>query len=310
MLTAFSLQLCRMDDYVAALHDAWVDISGDSLGHAAAQSVAGGSEASMTGPSPVRHKVATTKVKQPNFSAVEDNVLCKAWLAVSCDPAVNTGQRKEAFWTRVCERYNTKRGSNYPERTQKSITSRWDRIKAEISKFSGYMTDMVRTNPSGMTDADYSVAAGANFAAIEKHNFSLLHCWQILKDEPKWIELKRKMDNPQNSASSRDNDLTSEQHNFLDLDSDVASPARKRPVGRDAAKAAKKKAPSAPSEYTSKMHDLSVQKIDLFKETEVERKARLDAMLALEKVKANETREHRLDAMHFSANLYPVLLLA
>ncbi|TVU33049.1 hypothetical protein EJB05_24830, partial [Eragrostis curvula] len=82
-------------------------------------------------------------------------------------------------------------------------------------------------------------------------------------------------------------------HNFLDLDPDVASPARKRPVGRDAAKAAKKKAASASSEYTSKMHDLSVQKIELFKETEVERKARLDAMLALEKVKANETREHR-----------------
>ncbi|TVU40008.1 hypothetical protein EJB05_13453, partial [Eragrostis curvula] len=90
-------RLGRMDDYIAALHDASVDLSGDSLGHAAAQSVAGGSESSMTGPSPVRRKVATRKVKQPNFSAVEDNVLCKAWLAVSCDPAVNTGQRKEAF---------------------------------------------------------------------------------------------------------------------------------------------------------------------------------------------------------------------
>ncbi|TVU25787.1 hypothetical protein EJB05_28296, partial [Eragrostis curvula] len=89
--------ILKMEDYVAALHDAWVDISGDSLGYAAAQSVAGGSEASMTGPSLVRRKVAPTKVKQPNFSAVEDNVLCKAWLVVSCDPAVNTGQRKEAF---------------------------------------------------------------------------------------------------------------------------------------------------------------------------------------------------------------------
>ncbi|TVU00034.1 hypothetical protein EJB05_54527, partial [Eragrostis curvula] len=37
----------RMDDYIAALHDASVDISGDSLGHAA-QSGAGGSESSMS----------------------------------------------------------------------------------------------------------------------------------------------------------------------------------------------------------------------------------------------------------------------
>ncbi|TVU25786.1 hypothetical protein EJB05_28295, partial [Eragrostis curvula] len=156
------------------------------------------------------------------------------------------------------------------------------------------MADMVRTNPSGMTDADYSAAVSANFAAIEKHNFSLLHCWQILKDEPKWMELKRKMDNPQNSSASRDNDLTSEQHNnFVDLDPDNASAARKRPMGRDAAKAAKKKAALDSSEYASKMHDLSVQKVELFKETEAEKKARLSEMLALEKVKANETREHR-----------------
>ncbi|TVU24057.1 hypothetical protein EJB05_26452, partial [Eragrostis curvula] len=70
--------------------------------------------------------------------------------------------------------------------------------------------------------------------------------------------------------------------------------ARKRPMGRDAAKAAKKKAASDSSEYASKMHDLSVQKVELFKETEAERKARLSEMFALEKAKATETREHRL----------------
>ncbi|TVU25779.1 hypothetical protein EJB05_28288, partial [Eragrostis curvula] len=68
---------------------------------------------------------------------------------------------------------------------------------------------------------------------------------------------------------------------------------RKRPMGRNTAKAVKKKAASDLSEYASKMHDLSVQKVELFKETEAERKARLSEMLALEKVKANETREHR-----------------
>ena len=64
-------------------------------------------------------------------------------------------------------------------------------------------------------------------------------------------------------------------------------------MGRDTSKQAKKKAASASSECVSKMHDLSVQKIELFKETEGERKARLDEIVTLEKVKAEEAREHR-----------------
>ncbi|KAJ1274676.1 hypothetical protein BS78_05G080100 [Paspalum vaginatum] len=70
----------------------------------------------------------------------------------------------------------------------------WDLIKAEIGKFSGYMAEMTRSNPSGLSDSDKSVVAAANFAAIEKHNFTLMHCWNILKDESKWMELKRSMD--------------------------------------------------------------------------------------------------------------------
>ena len=127
-------------------------------------------------------------------------MLCKSWLEISCDPVVNTGQRKEAFWIRVLNRYNSKCGS-YPTRTQKSIMSCWDHIKAEVSKFFGYMAEMIRSNPSGMSDADKSVVAAADFASVEKHNFTLMHCWQIMKDEPKWMELKKKMDTPQNSGS-------------------------------------------------------------------------------------------------------------
>ena len=77
----------------------------------------------------------------------------KAWLEISCDPVTNTGQRKESFWSRVLQRYNSQR-SNYPERSLKSLMSRWDFIKAEVSKFSGYMAEMLRMNQSGMNDSD------------------------------------------------------------------------------------------------------------------------------------------------------------
>jgi hypothetical protein len=48
-----------------------------------------------------RRKVTTTRIKQTNFSIYEDNLLCKSWLEISCDPITNIGQRKESFWFRV-----------------------------------------------------------------------------------------------------------------------------------------------------------------------------------------------------------------
>ena len=63
-------------------------------------------------------------------------------------------------------------------------------------------------------------------------------------------------------------------------------------MGRDTSKESKKKAGSASSEYMSKMHDLSVQKTELFKETEGERKTQLDEIVTIEKVKVEEAREH------------------
>lgn len=124
-----------------------------------------------------------------------------------------------------------------------------------------------------------------------------MHCWHILKDVPKWMELKRNMDKPKSSGTK---DATPERSNsnMVDRDPNDTSPSsssRKRPIGRDVAKAAKKKASSVSlsHEYASKMHDLYVQKIELFKETEDERKVRLDEIVSLEKVKVEEAREHR-----------------
>jgi hypothetical protein len=50
---------------------------------------------------------------------------------------------------------------------------------------------------------------------------------------------------------------------------------------------------SASHEYATKMHELSIEKILLFKESETEWKVRLDEMVNIEKVKVEEVREHR-----------------
>ncbi|CAL4887445.1 unnamed protein product [Urochloa decumbens] len=169
-----------MDDYMVALNDASVSISGEGL--LDATDAVGRADSSMcasAAPPPVPRKAGRNK--QSNFLAYEDNLLCKSWLEIGNDAITNTGQRKEAFWSRVVERYNFVGQGKYPERSRKSIMSRWEYIKAEVNKFFGHMAEMIRSNPSGMSDADKSVAVAADFAAIEKHNFTLMHCWRILK---------------------------------------------------------------------------------------------------------------------------------
>lgn len=77
-----------------------------------------------------------------------------------------------------------------------------------------------------------------------------------------------KIDKPQKYIFG---DVTPHNSNTVDLEPVQSSPsssATKRPMGRDAAKEAKKKALSTPSEYAAKMLKISIQKNSLFKETE------------------------------------------
>ncbi len=43
--------------------------------------------------------------RAPNFTAVEDLVLCRAYTAVSKDPTVGTDQSAETFWKKVYESF-------------------------------------------------------------------------------------------------------------------------------------------------------------------------------------------------------------
>jgi hypothetical protein len=94
-----------------------------------------------------------TKTKLQNFSPDEDRALVISWIAISTDPIVSTGQKKEAFWQQVTNACNNKRRMA-PERTQKSVRSRWEAIKEQTMKFSSIFRAVHRENPSGMSGAD------------------------------------------------------------------------------------------------------------------------------------------------------------
>jgi hypothetical protein len=62
-----------------------------------------------------RRKVVPSRTKLSNFSPKEDVFLVKSWLEISCDPIINTGQKKDGFWARITSQYNNRRGSTLRE---------------------------------------------------------------------------------------------------------------------------------------------------------------------------------------------------
>ncbi|PUZ73676.1 hypothetical protein GQ55_1G006200 [Panicum hallii var. hallii] len=234
------------------------------------------------------------KVKLPNFNPEEDVNLTKWWLNISTDPVVNTGQRKEGFWLRIMKGYNSSRGV-YPERSQKSLTTRWDYIKECCTKFSEFYSGVLRLNPSGMSDTDKTTEAMARYAAALQKPFTQMHSWKLLKDEPKWeacIGAHSKVhvldDDSSDAAAGGGNGVGGP------AESDApASSGSKRPAGRDTTKAASKKAAtsSSSSEYISQMNDMWGNKLSLIKETHAEMASHHATMAVLQEKKMTTERE-------------------
>ncbi|KAJ1256971.1 hypothetical protein BS78_K258500 [Paspalum vaginatum] len=172
------------------------------------------------------------RTKLSNFNPREDVCLVKAWLEISCDPVI--------------------------ERTLRSLQSHWNNaIKPQVSTFSGYYAEALRLNPSSMSDADKTSLAASNFADVEDHAFGYMHCWDVMKDEPKWRE-------PTEAAGME-------------------------------AKAANKKGKSSDtssSDYASKMQDLSMQRISMMQEEAMRKGQRFEQLAVIDEKRYQETLQH------------------
>ncbi|WVZ66731.1 hypothetical protein U9M48_015915 [Paspalum notatum var. saurae] len=225
------------------------------------------------------------RTKLGNLNPQEDVNLVKSWLEISCDPIIGNAQRSISFWKRVAERYSFRRGPN-PERTHRSLQSRWNNnINRDVGKFAGYYADALREDRSGMSDADkVSVLHFSTFVYKyvdgEGQTFGYMHCWDLLKDEPKWRE-----------PSQQGECDTSLDSNRVDVD----KAGGKRPIGKDRAKAANKKCKSGDttsSDYASKMQDMSLQKISIMQEETLRKGERFDALAAIDEKRYQEQQAH------------------
>jgi len=137
--------------------------------------------------------------------------------------------------------------------------------------------------------------AASRFAAIEKKPFHFLHCWAILKDQPKWMDNHMGQQHQQANANPTHS-------NTVDVDAEESVPTSftsKRPLGRDSSKEKAKRTKSvdtssSDSEFMTRMGDLSLERLSVYKTAVTTEEKKLDSMnknerqkLLLEKKKLN-----------------------
>ncbi|KAL6838230.1 hypothetical protein ACP4OV_031946 [Aristida adscensionis] len=117
------------------------------------------------------------------FTKPEDEVLCSAFLNVGKDPIIGVNQTQGGYYKWLHDYYNNHKpeGSN---RSQLAIQHRWSTIQRWVNKFYGFKSAVDRRNESGKNEQDRIEDAVKMYEAAEP--FQIMHCWKILRNEPKW----------------------------------------------------------------------------------------------------------------------------
>ena len=89
--------------------------------------------------------------RSKNFSPEKDCLLVSAWLNTSKDPITGVEQQTKQFWARV-HAYFVENGGNLNNRSQISISNRWQEINREVGKFVGFVIQIENCQQSGMTE--------------------------------------------------------------------------------------------------------------------------------------------------------------
>ncbi|PNT60972.1 hypothetical protein BRADI_5g08721v3 [Brachypodium distachyon] len=150
--------------------------------------------------------VKANNKRKGNFSDKEDEVLVAAWLHASMDPIVCTEQKSATYWNRIHEEYELHKPEG-SDRSVNSLSHRWSVVKEQVG-------------------------------------FVLLHCWNMLRFEQKWLaqaDRSSQSNKKQKSSSNASPSMSTHETNTVHIDDfEATSPAKadhiKRPIGKKAKK--------------------------------------------------------------------------
>ena len=186
---------------------------------------------------PVAERIPSTRPNQKRskkFNEQEDQLLVSAWLNISTDPVQGTNQTKGSFWTRVYDYYHSNKEFT-SDRSQSSLLHQWKGILENVNKFCRCVTRIEGRIQSGVTYQDkvvhlyfwLSILYTHAFRGVltpfilfhlcslyrqwlcskaedkENKSFQFLHCWNILRNQPKWHEKQKQMASHKQLASKK-----------------------------------------------------------------------------------------------------------
>jgi hypothetical protein len=92
------------------------------------------------------------------------------------------------FWERISKHYDDHRPIAF--RPSRSLECKWSCIKHDISKFIGIFAQVLKLNKSGSNASDTLKKAHELYRIMHAKGFEFgfEHCWNLLKDHPKWAD--------------------------------------------------------------------------------------------------------------------------
>jgi hypothetical protein len=159
---------------------------------------------------PILGRGRKNNIRSTNFTFVEDEAICRAWIYVTEDSIVGAGQRVAHFWERIYVNFKQRVGDD-TRRTKDSLSARFGVIQRACSRWAGIISTTERTARSGTTIQDRLAEAKTSYYLSHKSHFQLEHCWILLKESPKWNE----------AFETRSSTTITQDNIFVDVDDEV-----------------------------------------------------------------------------------------
>ncbi|KAL3680777.1 hypothetical protein R1sor_023733 [Riccia sorocarpa] len=161
------------------------------------------------------------------------------------------------------------------ERNPTAITSRWQTISHDVSKFCGCYEKLKATNPSGWNEEQYISHALDLYMKRDSSNqaFKNLSCWMILCATPKWTIWNQPKQLKGDKGDRKAETLRDQHQKGLVLDSQLSVDAETvsatehlaRPIGSKAAKELERRKRSKGNEYMNPFQQMNEEFIAISK---------------------------------------------
>ncbi|GJW23636.1 glutathione S-transferase T3-like protein [Tanacetum coccineum] len=190
--------------------------------------------------------------RQTPWTTEEEIALAKGWLAVSESSKHGNSRRQAGFWCEVLQ-YIESKTNQYGRQTYYMVCEKWKTVRPSVIRFCRIYNNVMRmAQESGSGDEDYVQRAMVHYEVETGLPFRLRHCWEILKDRPKWQEVAVSNFDTESGGSIRHKSSGSSSFNTesgeasIDLNTNVGDNNKdevqeiRRLGGRDKARAAGK----------------------------------------------------------------------